>query len=270
VFTDETPDGVLKVIDFGDAKKIKDHEVYTDFACTLHYMPPEILRPRSGFELKKGDLWTTGVMAYLMVCGRPPFTGKDRRDIVLNITSEHRKLRWPKNVKLSPSFKDFIGGLLTGNVEQRMSANDALNHEWITGKEPAKPSLFRMFSENSKSLMASLTFNLVDLEQTLDLDDFDIAQILDEANQEEDDQEDSPFEIKLQAVEEQDDDGMGGLVMVNEITGDTNEDVSSPADDLMVPTYTSRSNYSNSAMSQSGQTTSGLSDGDDSSMQPID
>ena len=38
VFTDETPDGVLKVIDFGDAKKIKEHDVYTDFACTLHYV----------------------------------------------------------------------------------------------------------------------------------------------------------------------------------------------------------------------------------------
>ena len=235
-------------------------------------------------------------MAYLMVCGRPPFTGKDRREIVLNITSpQHRKLKWPKNVNISDSFKDFIGGLLTGNVAQRMTANEALEHQWITGKGPDKPSLFRMLSENSKSLMTSLTFNLMDIEQTLDLDDFDIAGILDEAERvEDDDYEDDhvelvmghecTYEIKLQAVaeannedeeeEEEETSGMRGLVMVNEITGDTTDHVFTPLssdpmvtdpDDLMVPAYTPY--YSNSALSASCQTTSGQSD---DSMQPID
>jgi len=283
VFTDASPDGVLKVIDFGDAKKIRDHETYTDFACTLHYMPPEILRPRTGRELKKGDLWSTGVMAYLMVCGRPPFTGRDRREIVLNITSEHRKLRWPKNVKISDTFKDFIGGLLTGNVKERMSAKEALDHEWITGKSPETPSLFKMLSENSRSLMNSMTFNLLDIEQTLNLDDFDIAGILDEAERVEEEVEEyendelvmgheCTYEIKLQAVhevdveedDEEDTQNMRGLVMVNEITGDTTDHLLTPmTDDMMVPTYTSH--YSNSAM-----TTSGQSDDSMASMHTID
>merc|ERR1719293_569972 len=99
-----------------------------------------------------------------------------------------------------------------------------------------------MFSENSKSLMNSFTLNLMDIEQTLDLDDFDIAGILDEAERVEEEMEDcdendelvmghqSTYEIKLQTVaeakdEDEDDDddeeetsGMVGLVMVNEIT----------------------------------------------------
>jgi len=84
----------VTIIDFGDAKEVQEDEVYDDFVGTAFYLAPEVVRQRKGWELKASDMWTLGVICYVLVTGRPPFWGRDNREILTKILKG--KLAFPK------------------------------------------------------------------------------------------------------------------------------------------------------------------------------
>jgi len=128
----------LVIIDFGDAQIIRENAIYEDFVGTAFYLAPECVRNRTGAELKKSDMWTIGVIAYVLLTGRPPFFGKDTKDILQRIIRS--KVVFPKNNKLSISSKDFICRLIRKDTKKRLSARQALQHRWLKG-EAAKTDL---------------------------------------------------------------------------------------------------------------------------------
>jgi len=121
----------LVIIDFGDAKVVKKDEIYEDFVGTAFYLAPECVRNRTGEELKKSDMWTIGVITYVLLTGRPPFYGRDNKEILKKII--RGRVNFPKNTKLSNSAKDFIKKLIRKNPKDRLSATDALKHKWLLG-----------------------------------------------------------------------------------------------------------------------------------------
>eukprot|EP00485_Elphidium_margaritaceum_P001745 CAMPEP_0202694468 /NCGR_PEP_ID=MMETSP1385-20130828/8324_1 /ASSEMBLY_ACC=CAM_ASM_000861 /TAXON_ID=933848 /ORGANISM="Elphidium margaritaceum" /LENGTH=732 /DNA_ID=CAMNT_0049350321 /DNA_START=25 /DNA_END=2223 /DNA_ORIENTATION=- len=133
VFDEKGPEGVLKIIDFGDSLCVEEEKTYAEFVGTIHYVPPEIVRPRTGKELKKSDMWSVGVICYLLCCGRPPYSGRTQKQILANIVSKNKKLCFPEKAKLSVSCKDFISKLLCDDPSIRLSASEAMEHEWISG-----------------------------------------------------------------------------------------------------------------------------------------
>lgn len=122
----------LVIIDFGDAKKVDDTENYNDFVGTAFYLPPEIVRNRKGWELKKSDMWSIGVIAYVLVTGRPPYYGTNHRDILKKILSTD--LKFPKRNTLSNECKDFITSLCERKTRKRLAATSALRHKFLTGE----------------------------------------------------------------------------------------------------------------------------------------
>merc|ERR1712176_390636 len=122
----------LVIIDFGDAKEVEEHSTHDDFVGTAFYLAPEAIRTRQGWELKKSDMWTIGVIAYVLVTGRPPFWGRENKEIIRKIVRGN--VRFPSTIKLSDSCKEFILALLKKDPSQRMSAAEALKHGWITGE----------------------------------------------------------------------------------------------------------------------------------------
>ena len=56
----------LKIIDFGIAIEIEDDETNDEYVGTLLYLPPESTSTREGWELKKGDMWSVGIIAYVL------------------------------------------------------------------------------------------------------------------------------------------------------------------------------------------------------------
>ncbi len=80
------------LIDFGTAIKVNVTTNYDEKCGTIHYMPPEIRRTRTGKELLMGDCWALGVLAYVLVCGKHPFRGKSKKEILMNI--ERGPLIW--------------------------------------------------------------------------------------------------------------------------------------------------------------------------------
>jgi len=121
----------LVIIDFGDAKIIDVNKTYEDFVGTAFYLAPECVRNRQGWELKKSDMWTLGVITYLLLTGRPPFYGRDNQEILRKIIKA--KITWPKKCRLSNAAKDFVLGLIKKDTKDRMSAKDCLKHPWLSG-----------------------------------------------------------------------------------------------------------------------------------------
>jgi len=121
----------LVIIDFGDAKIIDVNKTYEDFVGTAFYLAPECVRNRKGWELKKSDMWTLGVITYLLLTGRPPFYGRDNQEILQKIIKA--KITWPRKCKISRTAKDFVTGLIKKETKDRMSAEDCLKHPWLSG-----------------------------------------------------------------------------------------------------------------------------------------
>eukprot|EP00349_Pseudokeronopsis_sp_Brazil_P000772 CAMPEP_0202958910 /NCGR_PEP_ID=MMETSP1396-20130829/3181_1 /ASSEMBLY_ACC=CAM_ASM_000872 /TAXON_ID= /ORGANISM="Pseudokeronopsis sp., Strain Brazil" /LENGTH=153 /DNA_ID=CAMNT_0049677219 /DNA_START=815 /DNA_END=1276 /DNA_ORIENTATION=- len=100
---------------------------------TPYYVCPEIIR---GAYDKGCDLWSVGVLTYIMLCGYPPFNGQTEAELFDNIlegTYEFADEDWEH---ISHNAKDFIFNLLQVNPEERMTAEEALSHPWM--KEASK------------------------------------------------------------------------------------------------------------------------------------
>ncbi|CEG45994.1 camk protein kinase [Plasmopara halstedii] len=122
----------VKVIDFGFAKILKDGARSISFLGTGGYLAPEILlRQAYGTSV---DMWSFGVLTYLLLCGRLPFPAitKLRRD--QRIQSLY-KLTFPRKYwhGVSPVAIDFLRRVLVLDPYKRMTADEALNHAWIQG-----------------------------------------------------------------------------------------------------------------------------------------
>eukprot|EP00746_Dinoflagellata_sp_MGD_P007336 gnl/MRDRNA2_/MRDRNA2_114505_c0_seq1.p1 gnl/MRDRNA2_/MRDRNA2_114505_c0~~gnl/MRDRNA2_/MRDRNA2_114505_c0_seq1.p1 ORF type:complete len:582 (+),score=121.43 gnl/MRDRNA2_/MRDRNA2_114505_c0_seq1:92-1837(+) len=129
----------LAMIDFGFANMVKPgmKTTMTDVLGTLDFMAPEVLR---GSYTEKCDMWSFGVIVFMMLAGKPPFGGPRRSDDeiinrILGCTYEMTGNPWPK---ITAEGKDFVQSLLNLRWEDRLSAQDALNHPWIVKRKTFK------------------------------------------------------------------------------------------------------------------------------------
>ena len=74
---------VLKVIDFGTARHFIPNVLMTKKVGSPYYIAPEVI---SKSYNEKCDVWSCGIILYIMLCGYPPFRGKDEADIMKNVT----------------------------------------------------------------------------------------------------------------------------------------------------------------------------------------
>lgn len=123
------PPSSLCIIDFGDAKLVRDNETYEEFVGTAFYLPPEIVRPRKGTEMKKSDVWSIGVITYVLLTGRPPFWGNSNKEILKKIIKG--KVQFPRSAKLSATAKHFVLNMVQKRIDKRFGIVAALNHPFI-------------------------------------------------------------------------------------------------------------------------------------------
>lgn len=146
VFESNDNDANIVLIDFGCAKQVDDEKEYKDLVGTVYYLAPELAAQSSrvsktGRVLKCADIWSIGVIAYVMLTGRPPFKGRTNKDIFTRIIKD--PLTFPGDVELSDGFKDFVRKALKKNPHQRLTIEDALRHPWVQGKAAAEIQLNR-------------------------------------------------------------------------------------------------------------------------------
>lgn len=138
LFVNEDEDSPLKAIDFGLSVFFKPGEVFSDVVGSPYYVAPEILHRRYGPEV---DIWSAGVMVYILLCGVPPFWGETENDIfneVLHGDLDFSSDPWPS---ISDSAKDLVKKMLHRNPKRRLTAHEVLCHPWVqeNGVAPDKP-----------------------------------------------------------------------------------------------------------------------------------
>ena len=91
--------------------------------------------------MKKSDIWSIGIITYLLVSGTVPFNGRNNREIANKIKSTPKTIPYPKHVRLTKSCRHFIESLLCDDTTKRLSASEALQHEWISGNAASEEEL---------------------------------------------------------------------------------------------------------------------------------
>ena len=125
----DTDDSEIIIGDFGLSKFAMDEERFTMAQGTLAYVSPEVLNG-TGYG-KEVDLWSCGVILYLLVSGTLPFDSNER-EVIIEKTMEGRvPLDRKSFAEVSDECKSLIKGLLTVDVERRFTCQQALSHPWF-------------------------------------------------------------------------------------------------------------------------------------------
>ncbi|XP_042506439.1 phosphoenolpyruvate carboxylase kinase 1-like isoform X1 [Macadamia integrifolia] len=120
----------LKLADFGSAEIFHDGESMKGIVGTPYYVAPEVLSGRDYSE--KVDVWSAGVILYIMLSGIPPFYGDSVADVFEAVLRAN--LRFPARnfYSVSSAAKDLMRKMISKDVSKRFSAEQVLGHPWIT------------------------------------------------------------------------------------------------------------------------------------------
>jgi calcium-dependent protein kinase len=135
----------IKVIDFGMSRIFNDKQAMFDKVGTAYYISPEVL---DGFYDEKCDIWSAGVILYILLCGYPPFNGNDDDEIFESI--KKRKFVYPDAewANISNEAKDLINKMLSDPLN-RLTAEQVLSHPWLK----------KQLSKDTKSTGIKINFN---------------------------------------------------------------------------------------------------------------
>ncbi|GAV02536.1 hypothetical protein RvY_13084 [Ramazzottius varieornatus] len=98
------------------------------FCGSVAYAAPEVLS-RKSYDPKKYDMWSTGVIVFIMACFFMPFDDSDQAKMVRRQLA--KKWRYPPEARISDSLKEFLEGMMEPSPKERMSVMDSLRHKWL-------------------------------------------------------------------------------------------------------------------------------------------
>eukprot|EP00775_Hariotina_reticulata_P005659 gene5659-5898_t len=128
LLTDKSDGALLKATDFGLSVFFKDGQTFKDIVGSAYYVAPEVLRRHYG---KEADIWSCGVMLYILLSGMPPFYGDNEQqifDAVLRNKLDFETEPWPR---VSQPAKDCVRRMLVRDPSKRASAAEVLADDWI-------------------------------------------------------------------------------------------------------------------------------------------
>ncbi|GFZ10483.1 calcium-dependent protein kinase 29 [Actinidia rufa] len=118
-------DSPVKATDFGLSVFIEEETVYKDIVGSAYYVAPEVLKRSYGKEI---DVWSAGVILYILLSGVPPFWAETERGIFEEILKGHVDFEsepWPS---ISTGAKDLITKMLTYDPKKRITAAQAIEN----------------------------------------------------------------------------------------------------------------------------------------------
>ena len=118
----------IKLIDFGTAKIFKPGKKMNKFIGTSYYIAPEVLKERYD---EKCDIWSCGVILFILLCGYPPFNGNTNVDIFHAIQNQNPIFGGEEWEDITPEAKDLIKLMLKKNPNERLNAEQCLSHKWF-------------------------------------------------------------------------------------------------------------------------------------------
>ena len=144
----------IKIIDFGTAKIFENNKKLKTIVGSAYYIAPEVLNKDYN---EKCDTWSVGIILYMFIVGKAPFTGKTEEEIMESIRTKTLDENDEKLLKASPEVRDLIKGLLQKNTKKRLSSKEALNHIWFKKYNGRK--LFCNFRDEDIQMYIDNLFN---------------------------------------------------------------------------------------------------------------
>ena len=122
----------LKIIDFGLTRTLAYGENASEAIGTIFYIAPEVFTHKP--YNNKVDIWSIGVILYLLLSGIPPFDDQSQDDKVIGkkVVFSHQEYPNEHFSSRSNSCIELIDLCLTKNPEKRIPIDEFLNHSWIT------------------------------------------------------------------------------------------------------------------------------------------
>ncbi|XP_035243871.1 MAP kinase-activated protein kinase 2 isoform X2 [Anguilla anguilla] len=137
LYTSKRPNAVLKLTDFGFAKETTTHNSLATPCYTPYYVAPEVLGPEK-YD-KSCDMWSLGVIMYILLCGYPPFYSNHGLAISPGMKKRIRMGQYefpnPEWADVSEQARQLIRTLLKTEPTQRMTITEFMNHPWINSME---------------------------------------------------------------------------------------------------------------------------------------
>ncbi|CAL1368055.1 unnamed protein product [Linum trigynum] len=134
LFANKKENSPLKAIDFGLSVFFKPGEIFTEIVGSPYYMAPEVLKRNYGPEV---DVWSAGVILYILLCGVPPFWAESEQGVALAILRgnlDFKREPWPQ---ISESAKSLVRQMLDPDPSKRLTAQQVLDHPWIQNAKKA-------------------------------------------------------------------------------------------------------------------------------------
>ena len=139
-----TPDGVVKLADFGASKKLQDIRTATDnnaagtMTGTPYWMAPEVIRGNVNYG-RKADIWSAGICVIEMATGRPPYSELGPVTALFKIGSTDQAPPFPDS--LSEPATNFLAMCLNRDPKLRPAAEELTEHQWIVDYRNARQSM---------------------------------------------------------------------------------------------------------------------------------
>jgi len=142
---------VIKIADFGFSKDFNDDKLQTSCGSP-GYVAPEVLTSES-YD-RSVDMWSIGVIVYILLCGYPPFYADNAPALFKKIMDVKYDFDDPSWDEVSEEAKDLIRHLLVKNPEDRYTAIQCKKHPWVMGEGVSdaalKPRLDKLAEHNAE------------------------------------------------------------------------------------------------------------------------
>jgi len=152
LLTNESDDSIIKLADFGFAKKITGPKTLTTRCGTAEYLAAEVVEGKP-YDTQ-ADMWSIGVIVYLLLGGYQPFMEKNERALFKKIRKGEYQFHDEYWGEVSMDAKDLIRNLLVVDPDKRYTSENALECDWIRADSDALLTM-----DLSRSLDALKLFN---------------------------------------------------------------------------------------------------------------
>ncbi|KAL6202778.1 hypothetical protein ACLB2K_026483 [Fragaria x ananassa] len=134
LFANKKESAALKAIDFGLSVFFEPGEQFNEIVGSPYYMAPEVLKRNYGPEV---DIWSAGVILYILLCGVPPFWAETEQGVaqaIIRSVIDFKRDPWPR---VSDNAKDLVTKMLDPDPKKRLTAQGVLDHPWIQNAKKA-------------------------------------------------------------------------------------------------------------------------------------
>lgn len=132
ILLDTIDSKTIKVIDFGTSTKKNTKIKFKQPFGTAYYMAPEVLK---GKYDEKCDVWSIGVILYVLLSGKPPFDGENDKEICKKVKAGKYSMNDPIWKDVSTDAIHLIRQMLTYDPAKRISCKEALEHRWFAKQQ---------------------------------------------------------------------------------------------------------------------------------------